>query len=128
MHIPQRIAGRFWYVAMLSEGLKELAVASVRAVQKRQKKPVLIGRWKAPRPGVDTPLWNNLAQAVEEQLKRRGEKARLARFLGISRQRLHLLLVAKSAYPDAERALVLQIWLQARLLGRDLVRPKSAQV
>ncbi|OHE77896.1 MAG: hypothetical protein A3G75_07635 [Verrucomicrobia bacterium RIFCSPLOWO2_12_FULL_64_8] len=128
MHIPYRSAGRFWYVAMLSEGLTALAVASVRAAQKKQSKPVLIGRWKAPRPGVDTPLWNNLAHAVEAQLKRRGEKARLARFLGVSRQRLHMLVVAKTAYPDAERALVLQVWLQARLLGRDLVRPKSAQV
>ena len=70
---------------------------------------------------MDTPLWNALAVAVEKQLKRRGAKSRLARLLGISRQRLHLLVVAKTAYPDAERALLLQLWLQARLLNRELL-------
>ena len=70
---------------------------------------------------MDTPLWNTLARAVESQLKRRGAKSRLARLLGLSRQRLHLLIVAKTAYPDAERALLLQLWLQARLLNRDLL-------
>jgi hypothetical protein len=75
---------------------------------------------------VDTPLWNALANAVEAQLKHRGTKSRLARFLGISRQRLHLLIVAKTAYPDAERALLLQLWLQARLRNRNMVVPVGA--
>jgi hypothetical protein len=33
------------------------------------------------------------------------------------------LIVAKTAYPDAERALLLQLWLQARRLNRDLISP-----
>ena len=83
-------------------------------------------RGQTPRPGVDTPLWNDLAHAVEAQLRRRGGKARLARLLGISRQRLNKMIVAKTAYADAERALLLQMWLQARLLGRDLALSKGS--
>jgi hypothetical protein len=71
------------------------------------------------RPGPDTPLWNELAAAVAHEFHRRGEKAKLARVLGISRQRVHLLVVAKTACPDAERALALLAWLQARAAGRD---------
>jgi hypothetical protein len=33
-----------------------------------------------------------------------------------------MLIVVKTAYPDAERALLLLVWLQARLLSRDLAR------
>ena len=71
------------------------------------------------RPGSGTPLWNELAAAVQKALRRRGEKAKLARLIGVSRQRLHLLVVAKSACPDAERTLRLLVWLQARQRGID---------
>jgi hypothetical protein len=71
------------------------------------------------RPGPATPLWNELVASVLKAFRRRGEKARLARILGVSRQRLHLLLVAKTACPDAERTLQLMEWLQARREGRD---------
>ena len=46
-----------------------------------------------------------------------GSKYRLS---GLSRQRVHQLLQEGSACPDAERTLLLLIWLQARLSGRDL--------
>ena len=118
--------GRFWYAEMLSEDLVELAQASARAARTWLKKRSRVRRWQTLRPGADTPLWNALAGAVEAQLKRRGAKSRLARLLGISRQRLHKLIVVKSAYPDAERALLLQVWLQARLLNRELIVPQAA--
>ena len=70
-------------------------------------------------PGPDTPLWNELVTATQKLLKRRGEKAKLARYLGVPRQRIHLLLVAKTACPDAERALQLLAWVNARRAGRD---------
>lgn len=123
MHDPRyHGAGRFWYVEMLNEGLVELARASARRAQGPLKRRLQVRRWQALRPGMDTPLWNALARAVQAQLTRRGEKSRLARMLGISRQRLHMLIVVKTAYPDAERALLLLVWLQARLLSRDLAR------
>lgn len=72
------------------------------------------------KPGRQTPLWNGLAAAVQSQLTRYGEKARLARVLGLPRQRVHELLRARHHLPDAERALLLLVWLQARQDGRDL--------
>ncbi len=72
------------------------------------------------RTGAATPLWNELATAVEQTLRKRGEKAKLARILGVSRQRLHLFVVAKTAFPDAERTLLLLQWLRARQQGLDL--------
>lgn len=71
------------------------------------------------RPGAGTPLWSELAAAVQKSLRRRGEKAKLARIIGVSRQRLHVLVVAKSACPDAERTLLLLAWLHARQQGFD---------
>jgi hypothetical protein len=114
---------RYWALDLIDEGLVELARASARRAQKRRASAPRIRRWQCLRAGVDTPLWNALAGAVEAQLRRRGAKSRLARLLGVSRQRLHLLIVAKTAYPDAERALLLQLWLQARRLNRDLISP-----
>jgi hypothetical protein len=121
--------GRYWYADMINEGLVMLAQASARRRQREAKKRrrLEVHKGQALRPGPDTPLWNALAEAVKAQLMRRGEKVRLARLLGLSRQRLHLLIVAQTACPDAERALLLQVWLQTRMLSRDLAaRPPSA--
>lgn len=120
---------RFWHIDLVSEAFAELTRMSIARAQSWRGPRPRVRRWQHLRPGVDTPLWNALAAAVATQLRRRGEKSRLARFLGISRQRLHLLIVAKRAYPDAERALLLQLWLQARSGQRDLrlhVRPGRA--
>ena len=69
-------------------------------------------------PGPDTPLWNELRRRVAGQLGKRGQKALLARYLGISRQRLHLLIKERAAMPDAERTLLLLAWVVAREKGR----------
>jgi hypothetical protein len=100
---PSTPWARYMLLDLISEGVAELARASAQRTQKRQSLCTGVRPWRCTRAGVDTPLWNTLARAVEAQLKRRGAKSRLARFLGISRQRLHLLIVAKTAYPDAER-------------------------
>jgi hypothetical protein len=77
-------------------------------------------RGQVLRPGESTPLWNELARQVELALTRRGDKARLAQMLGISRQKVHVLIVAKTACPDAERTLLLLAWLRSRsTLGQD---------
>ena len=74
------------------------------------------------RPGAATPLWNRLAEQVRPLLKRRGEKAQLARLLGVHRQAVNEYFASGSRMPDAERTLLLQEWLQARRQGK---RPGS---
>jgi hypothetical protein len=67
------------------------------------------------RPGAAaTPLWNKLVTQVRPLLKRRGEKAQLARLLGVHRQAINEYFVSGSRMPDAERTLLLQAWLEAR--------------
>lgn len=71
--------------------------------------------------GSETPLWNELARACERTLTRYGAKANLGRELGLSRQRIHVLLVAKTAVPDGERALQLLAWLGRQHHARQKV-------
>ncbi len=98
---------------LLTEEMVELLRAALRRARERREPLPPARRWRCLRAGAETPLWNAVALAVVARLRRRGAKVRLARQLGISRQRLHLLLVARRAYPDAERALLLLYWLQA---------------
>jgi hypothetical protein len=50
-----------------------------------------------------------------------GSKVRLARFLGLPRQRMQDCLKARHAALDAERTLLLLCWVSARQQGRDLM-------
>ena len=111
--------GRLHQLTPLADGLLAAAHATAAATRKLQRPGKRTHRGSALRPGAATPLWNELAAAVGRSLCRRGEKARLARLLGVSRQRLHVLIVSKSACPDAERALQLLAWLRTRQHGLD---------
>jgi len=73
------------------------------------------------KPGPDTPVWNELARAAAPYLRKRGDQVRLARLLGLPRQRVHQMLVSRTACADAERTLLLLAWVQARRAGRDWV-------
>jgi hypothetical protein len=70
------------------------------------------------RPGRDTPLWNKLVEDVRPLLKKRGEKAQLARLLGVHRQAVNEYFASGSRMPDAERTLLLLEWLQIRSQGK----------
>ncbi len=89
------------------------AARKVYRVARRQRRGATL------RPGPHTPLWNELVKEARTHLGRYGEKAKLARILGVPRQRVHQYLRAKSAGPDAERTLRLLIWVHARRSGRD---------
>jgi hypothetical protein len=65
-------------------------------------------------------MWNVCATMLRRALRPYGAKARLARYLGIPRQRLNDYLTGRSRLPDAELTLRLLHWLTARLAGRDL--------
>lgn len=64
-------------------------------------------------------MWNVCVTLLREELKRRGMKTQLARYLGIPRQRLHDFLTGKSRLPDAELTLRLLHWLNETRAGRN---------
>lgn len=97
----------------LAGALAAIVEAVERAARRAGRRTRERRNYATLRPGAGTPLWNALAHVCAQRLTRRGDKARLARVLGLSRQRLHVLLVARSACPDAERALRLLAWLHA---------------
>ena len=72
------------------------------------------------RPGPETPMWNVLIALLRTELKPLGTKARLARYLGIPKQRLNDFLTDRSRQPDAELTLRLLHWLSVMKAGRDL--------
>ncbi len=103
-------------VELLREAAARLAREGRLAAPDRRRK-----RGWTLQPGPDTPAWNELVRRVAPYLRKRGDKVRLARLLGLSRQRLHQLLVARTACADAERTLLLVGWLQAKSSGSDWV-------
>lgn len=93
----------------------EAAARTGRLVSARRKRGRILG------PGAGTPLWNVLVARAEPHLRPRGTKAKLARMLGVPRQRLQDCLTARTACLDAERTLMLLCWVAAREQGRDLL-------
>jgi len=108
--------------ALLAMGLWEGAARTAQAAAKvaggrHERRPA---RGLTLRPGRATPLWNELVAAAKPWLQRRGSKARLARILGLPRQRLQDCLKTGSASLDAERTLLLLCWVAACHQGREL--------
>lgn len=104
----------------LYEAAEEAARAALAERRRARTDDAAAPRGRTLRPGADTPLWNELAAAVRPHLATRGAKAKLARILGIPRQRVHDYLQAGSAAPNAERTLLLLCWVAARRAGREL--------
>ena len=98
--------------------LAEAAEAGARRVQRR-----FASRHGRPghvrRPGSDTPMWNAVAARLRDQTRKYGMQARLARYLGVPRQRLHNFVGGRSRLPDAELTLRLVHWLSEIESGRD---------
>jgi hypothetical protein len=93
------------------EGLKTL---------RKQLRPRRKGSYKTVRPGPFTPMWNQLRIALRPELKPHGSKVRLARYLGIPKQRLSDFLAGHRRMPDAELTLQLLYWLASKRAGNDL--------
>ena len=101
--------------------LFEAAAASVRAAARRKRRPASVHRpGQTLHPGAGTPIWNELVRQTRPFLRKRGEKVKLARILGVPKQRLNEYLHARAACPDAERTLLLLCWLACRQQGREL--------
>lgn len=82
-------------------------------------KPHRLKSYAVRRPGADSPMWNVFAAELRGHLQPRGAKARLARYLGIPKQRLHDFLRTKTRLPDAELTLRMIHWLIESRAGRD---------
>ena len=119
-HLPPRLPLQLELPAELAVSLMEAAAKSIRAKIEQERRSRRPRRGETLKPGADTPLWNELAAAVRGELSKYGEKARLGRVLGLPRQRVNDFLRERSYLPDAERALLLLVWLQLRREGRDL--------
>jgi hypothetical protein len=103
---------------------KLLADAAEAGAARAQNEMVRVRRrhrsYRTLRPGADTPLWNACAGLLREELAPHGAKARLARHLGIPRQRVGDFLKNGSRMPDAETLLAMLGWLAEKRAGRDV--------
>ena len=102
---------------MLFEAMIQAFSEAGRASVRLRRRPHRTGG-ATLRPGTATPLWKQLAAQVRPLLKRRGEKAQLARLLGVHRQAVNEYFVSCTRMPDAERTLLLLEWLKVRRAGR----------
>jgi hypothetical protein len=64
-------------------------------------------------------MWNLFVELLRSELKVYGSKVRLARYLGIPKQRLNDFLQGRQRLPDAELTLQMLAWLASRRAGRD---------
>ncbi len=103
----------------LMEPLAQAAETTLRIAAKKNAARRRVRRGSTLRPGAATPMWNEIVKAVRPFLRKRGSKVKLARILGVPRQRIHDYFVACAACPDAERLLLLLHWLVARRAGKD---------
>lgn len=103
----------------LSEMLFEAGESGLKALQ-RNLRPKRKGSYLTRRPGHNTPMWNICAVELRSELKPHGAKVRLARHLGIPKQRLSNFLAGRSRMPDAEMTLQLLYWLSAKKAGKDV--------
>jgi len=86
----------------------------------KKLRPRRKGSFKTIRPGPYTPMWNRYRIALRTELKPYGSKVRLARYLGVPKQRLSDFLAGHRRMPDAELTLQLLYWLAAKRTGKDL--------
>ena len=98
----------------------ETAALASRSAQRQVRRATGPHRGLTLRPGIDTPLWNTLVSVLRLKLTRYGDRAKLARFLGLPRQRIDDFLTGRRALPDAERTLLMLHWLEAKNRGVDL--------
>lgn len=100
--------------AELSQALLLAAATFTADPSKPAARPARKRPGETLRPGVGTPLWNTLVAQLKPLLRAHGEKARLARLLGVPRQTVNMWVTARTRMPDAERTLELIAWMLAK--------------
>jgi len=117
-YMPARLANLLAIADLLEAVARDTAREARRRIDARKPRAK---RGATLRPSVETPLWNALAAAAKPRLRKRGDRALLARELDVHRARIGEYFVRETAMPDAERALQLIIWL-----SRQPVEPEPA--
>lgn len=100
-------------------GLLEIPALALARELRRRMTPKPSARGATLRPGIETSLWNALAEAITPHLRARGDKIRLARVLGLHPARINEFFTTRTAMPDAERTLFLLLWLDQKQQGCD---------
>ena len=95
----------------------EIGARRAQAALRRRRATESVGQ--ARRPGADSPMWNALAAELRDTVRSHGAQTRLARYLGVPKQRLHDFLKRRSRLPDAELTLRMLHWLAEQRAGRD---------
>jgi hypothetical protein len=114
-----RIHPRIATVLEVSEICAKVAELGIKAAHHKLR-PRRKASYVTRRPGAETPQWNVCVMLLKEELRPLGSKVRLARYLGIPKQRLNDFLTGHSRLPDAEITLSMLNWLSAKRAGRDL--------
>lgn len=108
---------------------RDAARATFRAIDRRPGHARLAPAGSRAPGESATPLWDVFAAQLRTAVARRGVRARLARHLGLPRQRLSDYLKNRRQ-PDADTTLRLLHWLAEFQAGRDvslLVPPDPRQ-
>lgn len=105
--------GRFGVGAEIAIGILESLIEASREIAaERARKATKVAKGRRSASGAaQGALWCALADRVAPLLERRGEKAKLGRELGVTRQQIYAYLNTRTAAPDAERTLRLIVWL-----------------
>jgi hypothetical protein len=114
-YTPARMRGLLELCDILEMAARESSKELLKTYRRRTRKSL----GGTLRPGPETPLWNEFARIAAGQLNRYGDKAKLARILGVPRQRVNEYLVSRTACPDTERTLRLLVWILARQAGKN---------
>lgn len=101
----------------LSAGALDYLVNDVWVSARKRARRAKLAAAKGPVQ--ESFLWDAVADEAAPFLERRGEQARLARLLGVSRQAVNQYLVSRASKPDAERTLRILIWLADCRAGRE---------
>lgn len=112
---PVRFWVRFGEFAMQAS---EAALTEIGSLSRRRR--LKRGGYRTVRPGPDTPMWNLCSALLRAELRPRGAKVRLARYLGLPRQRITDFLTGRRRMPDAETLLRMLHWVAHKRGGTDL--------
>ncbi|MFH1497744.1 MAG: hypothetical protein ABII82_07945 [Verrucomicrobiota bacterium] len=109
------------YAEILLAQLGTVAVFAAEAGARQAVKRLGPRRHKlqSRQPGPETPMWNLLQTQLREALREHGAKTRLARHLGVPKQRLSDFTTGNRRLPDGETVLRILHWLGERAEGRD---------